>query len=173
MKSFAFFSLCFTMLFFSVIMTTSEARSQDKSGKVAIGIPVQVTSLDFILKFWANDNVAIEPIVGYNHIATSNNSGDNWRLGLGFTCNWGDNNFIKYVGMRGAWSTLSAGNKSYTDGGFGGVFGLEYFAFEHLSFAGELQLNVLYADKDFSPLGLVAGTTNVNTGEILFARFYF
>ena len=175
MKSYSCISriFLFSLLTLVVLGFSERSLAQERTGKIAVGIPVQVTSLEFLFKIFASNEVAIEPFLGFNRISKDETSGENWKLGAGITYNWGGDKLMKYVGLAAGLNTLSSGNKSYTDKLVGGRFGLEYFLIDHLSAVGELQFNVFDADNEFSPSGLGIGTTNYNTAEVLAVRFYF
>src|SRR5437870_1965115 len=97
-KSSFIFAFTVTVFIISFSCSTESAMAQEHTGKVAIGVPISTTSLDLILKVWASEHIAIEPTAGFSVIARNGNTGDNWRIGFGFTYNWGDNNLDKYVG---------------------------------------------------------------------------
>ena len=165
--------LSLTLIVLSLFTAAGNCVAQERAGKAGIGIPFPSPILDFEFKIFASNNIALEPSLGYHRISRDQASGTNLILGMGISYNWADDKLVKYAGITGGISTLSSGDKSYTDNIIGGRFGLEYFLIDHLSAVGELQFNIVGADDTLSPAGLAAGTTNYNTAEVLAVRFYF
>jgi hypothetical protein len=164
----------FTFLLITLFFVIITQAQQGKSGKIGIGYSGNFTSRtnDLSVSIWANDNITIEPQVGFQTIKIEDNSVSSFKLGIGILFRLSNSPVFPYVGVRVKDEILSGGDESYSDLKFTGAFGGEYFISEWFSVGAEMRLNVVKTDKDYSPSYGVANATIFETEQVLNLRIY-
>jgi hypothetical protein len=150
----------------------------NKSGKVGIGYSGNFTGQtnELGISIWLARHITIEPQIGLRNLTINEQSGTNWRPGIGILLRINDNDLSPYIGLRGKWSILAAKgdyglDETYTDFSGSLVFGGDYFFTEWISVGAEMKVNYISSDENFSP-NYPANASIFETEQIINFRIY-
>jgi hypothetical protein len=158
-----------------LVLTTIQITAQEsRGGKIGIGYNGNFTTQnsDLAMSFWFGDKFTFEPQVGFRYVDIENNSGTNWRIGLGVLFRLNEMIISPYVGLRFKDNLVTNSEKTYSDLVFSGVFGGEYFFSEWFSTGIEMKLNYVKTDDEFSPTYGIAEASIFETEQVLNLRVY-
>ena len=144
-------------------------------GQKGIGFSATDVTPTFKSVIWVSDNVKFEPSIAFASFSPDEGDGlTRFIPGLGILYSFRVGEPIRpFVGIRGAFDMLSADGESYSDIMFAPAVGAEYFFSDHFSVAGEYQMQIIMADDQLSPNFYSAGSTMIESAEMLSVHFYF
>jgi len=165
----------FGLFTISLMLLSSSLIAGGAKGQKGIGFSATDVTPTFKSVIWVSDNVKFEPSIAFASFSPDEGDGlTRFIPGLGILYSFRVGEPIRpFVGIRGSFDMLSADGESYSDMMIAPAVGAEYFFSDHFSVAGEYQMRIIMADDQLSPNFYSAGSTMIESAEMLSFNFYF